>query len=40
MYLVGQLYGVTHGILQGFIIILYENVFQNPEISLSPLVSC
>jgi hypothetical protein len=26
------LYGVPHGILQVFIIILYKNVFQNPEL--------
>jgi hypothetical protein len=25
-----QLYGMPHGTLQVFIIILYENVFQNP----------
>jgi hypothetical protein len=40
-HVVAQLYGVPHGILQVFIIILYENVFQNPElfptqVSLSP----
>jgi hypothetical protein len=40
-HVVGQLYRVPHGILQVFIIKLYENVFQNPEIfpthvSLSP----
>jgi hypothetical protein len=29
---VAQLYGVPHGILQVFIIILYRNVFQNPEL--------
>jgi hypothetical protein len=39
---VAQLYGVPHVILQVFILlILYENVFQNPElfptqVSLSP----
>jgi hypothetical protein len=27
-----QLYGVPHGILQVCINILYENVFQNPEL--------
>jgi hypothetical protein len=27
-----QLYGVLHAILQVFIIIVYENVFQNPEL--------
>jgi hypothetical protein len=40
-HVVAQLYGVPHGILQVFIIILYENVFQNPklfptQVSLSP----
>jgi hypothetical protein len=40
-HVVAQLYGVPHGILQVFIILLYENVFQNPElfptqVSLSP----
>jgi hypothetical protein len=35
------MYGVPHGILQVFIIILYENVFPNPailptQVSLSP----
>jgi hypothetical protein len=35
------LYGMPHGTLQVFIIILYDNVFQNPElfrtqVSLSP----
>jgi hypothetical protein len=29
---VAQLYGVPHGIWQVFIIILYEYVFQNPEL--------
>jgi hypothetical protein len=34
-------YGMPHGTLQVFIIILYDNVFQNPElfrtqVSLSP----
>jgi hypothetical protein len=38
---VAQLYGVPNVILQVFIIILYQNVFQNPElfptqVSLSP----
>jgi hypothetical protein len=38
---VAQLYGMPHGALQVFIIILYDNVFQNPElfrtqVSLSP----
>jgi hypothetical protein len=28
-HVVSQLYGEPHGILQVFIIILYENVFQN-----------
>jgi hypothetical protein len=31
-YVVAQRYGVHHGILQVFIIILYEYVFQNPEL--------
>jgi hypothetical protein len=40
-HVVAQLYGVPHAILQVFIIILYGNVFQNPElfptqVSLSP----
>jgi hypothetical protein len=38
---VAQLYGMSHGTLQVFILILYENAFQNPElfptqVSLSP----
>jgi hypothetical protein len=28
-YIIGPQYGVPHGILQVFIIILYENVLQN-----------
>jgi hypothetical protein len=40
-HIAAQLHGVPHGILQVFIIILSENVFQNPEVfptqvSLSP----
>jgi hypothetical protein len=40
-HIVGQLYGVPHGILKVFNTILYENEFQNPQIfqhtiSLSP----
>jgi hypothetical protein len=40
-HIVGQLYRVPHETLQVFIIILYENVFQNPQlfrtqVSLSP----
>jgi hypothetical protein len=36
-----HMHGVSHGILQVFILIFYENVFQNPELfptqgSLSP----
>jgi hypothetical protein len=41
LYVVAQLHGVPHGMLQVFTIILYQNVFQNPEhfrtqVSLSP----
>jgi hypothetical protein len=41
MSLPNYMYGVPHGILQVFILILYENLFQNPElfptqVSLSP----
>jgi hypothetical protein len=40
-HIVGQRHGVPQVILQVFIIMLYENVFQNPElfrtqVSLSP----
>jgi hypothetical protein len=35
-YKVGQLYVVPHGILRVFIIILYENEFQNPQIFHQP----
>jgi hypothetical protein len=43
-HVVAQLYGMPHGTLQVFIIILYENVFQNPElfrtqVNLSPVQS-
>jgi hypothetical protein len=32
MYVVGQRHGVPQVILKVFIIMLYENVFQNPEL--------
>jgi hypothetical protein len=40
-HIVGQRHGVPQGILHVFILIFYENVFQNPEffptqVSLSP----
>jgi hypothetical protein len=31
-HIVGQLYGVSHGILHVFNTILYKNKFQNPQI--------
>jgi hypothetical protein len=31
-HVVGQLYGVPHEILRVYNTILYENVFQNPEL--------
>jgi hypothetical protein len=31
-HVVAQLYRVPQGILQVFILIFYENVFQNPEL--------
>jgi hypothetical protein len=31
-HIVGQLYGVPHGILRVFSTIFYENEFQNPQI--------
>jgi hypothetical protein len=31
-HIVGQLYGVPHGMLRVFNTILYENEFQNPQI--------
>jgi hypothetical protein len=32
IHIVGQLYGVPHGIIRVFNTILYENEFQNPQI--------
>jgi hypothetical protein len=31
-HIVGQRHGVPQGILQVFIVMLYENVFHNPEL--------
>jgi hypothetical protein len=36
-YIVGQLYGVPHGIIRVFNTILYENEFQNPQILMDTL---
>jgi hypothetical protein len=35
-HIVGQLYGVPHRILGVFNTTLYENEFQNPQISIKP----
>jgi hypothetical protein len=36
---VAQLYGLPHGILRAFNTILYENVFQNPQIFQQTIMS-
>jgi hypothetical protein len=35
--IVGQLYGVPHGVIRVFNTILYENEFQNPQILMDTL---